>query len=46
MAVILAVQFKTVEQVTASSLLFSTALSVPTTGVYMFLPIDLMGSMS
>jgi malonate transporter len=37
MAVILAVQFKTAEQEMTSSLLFSTVLSVPTMGVFMFL---------
>jgi predicted permease len=37
MAVILAVQFKTAEQEMASSLLFSTVLSIPTMGAFMFL---------
>jgi predicted permease len=37
MAVILAVQFKIAEQEMASSLLFSTVLSVPTMGAFMFL---------
>ena len=37
MAVILAVQFKTAEQEMASSLLFSTVLSIPTMGLFMFL---------
>jgi malonate transporter len=37
MAVILAVQFKIAEQEMASSLLFSTVLSIPTMGAFMFL---------
>ena len=37
LAVILAVQFKTAEQEMASSLLFSTVLSIPTMGLFMFL---------
>ena len=37
MAVILAVQFKVAEQEMASSLLFSTVLSIPTMGAFMFL---------
>jgi malonate transporter and related proteins len=37
MAVILAVQFKTAEQEMASSLLFSTVLSIPTMGAFLFL---------
>jgi malonate transporter len=37
MAVILAVQFKTAEQEMASSLLFSTVLSIPTMGAFMLL---------
>jgi malonate transporter and related proteins len=37
LAVILAVQFKTAEQEMASSLLFSTVLSIPTMGAFMFL---------
>jgi len=36
-AVILAVQFKTAEQEMASSLLFSTVLSIPTMGAFMYL---------
>jgi malonate transporter and related proteins len=37
MAVILAVEFKVAEQEMASSLLFSTVLSIPTMGAFMFL---------
>jgi malonate transporter and related proteins len=37
LAVILAVQFNLAEQEMASSLLFSTVLSVPTMGAFMFL---------